>query len=94
MQIGERPAAPKRAAPSPSFGQRVQEALERAADLVGSDVRPGSGSADDAVLDQSVDAILEELREALGSQRGSRAAKLCLVALDLQRLRDEATARR
>jgi DNA-binding CsgD family transcriptional regulator/GAF domain-containing protein len=80
--------------PSPSFAQRAQEALERAADLVGSEVRLGSGSADDAVLDPSVDAIFEELREALGSQRGSRAAKLCLAALDLQRLRDEATARR
>jgi DNA-binding CsgD family transcriptional regulator/GAF domain-containing protein len=78
---------------SPPFGQRVQETLERAADLGGSDLRLGSGSADDAVLDVSIDAVFEELRAVLAAEPGSRVAKLSLVALDLLRLRDEASAR-
>jgi DNA-binding CsgD family transcriptional regulator len=74
------------------FAQRVRETIQRAEQLLpGQDglVTAGDG-AEDAILDPCIDAVFEDLRDELRSQRSSRAAKLSLLTLDLQRLREEA----
>lgn len=79
-----------------SFAQRAREAIERAEQLLPrTQGRLNAGSpADDAILDPCIDAVFEDLRDELRAQRSSRAAKLSLLALDLQRLREEALMRR
>lgn len=71
----------------------MHDALRRASDLLGSDAAPPP-EAPGPLLDQSADAMLDRLHEALEEHRASPPGQLGLLALELQGLREEAGARR